>query len=132
MNSNEHGKYKIKLDKNILLTDAIGPFNKELIERYNRELTDVIESITYKKWGQIIVLHEMSLFTPEAEIEFRKTLEFRKQKGLEVICIITSSCERSKLVQWQFSHIYSECGITYSIVDSYDDAKSFMIFELGN
>lgn len=132
MNNNEHGIYKIELDHNILFTDAIGPFNKDLITHYNKDLIHAVESVTCKVWGQIIVLHEMSLFTPEAEKEFRKTLTYRKEKGLRVVCLITKECNSSEIVKWQFSQLYAEFDISYSFVDSYEVAKSFILSELDN
>ncbi|MBN2619245.1 MAG: hypothetical protein JXR64_13115 [Spirochaetales bacterium] len=131
MQSKEHGIYKIELTDNILLTDAIGPFNRELIEHYNRDLKSTIESITSPVWGQIIILHSMSMFTPEAELEFRKTMEYRKNKGLRVIGLVTTDCESSMLVQWQFSKVYSDFGIIHNFVNSYEDAKLFVSSELN-
>lgn len=127
----EHGVYKIVLNDNILLTDAIGPFNQELIKHYNEELTNAIESITHDKWAQIIILHSMSMFTPQAEEEFLKTLKYRKSKGLQVVCLITKDCESSNLVKWQFEHMYSKFGISFSFVESYKDAELFIDKELN-
>jgi len=122
----EHGEYTIELKGNILITDAIGPFNQDLIEHYNEDITNVINSIAHKKWAQIIVLHSLSMFTPEAEQEFLKTLEYRKSKGLQVVCLITKDCEASRLVEWQFAHMYSQFDISFSFVENYQEAEEFI------
>lgn len=132
MKANEHGSYTIELEDNILFTDAVGPFNEQSIEHYNRDIKNAIESIKSKKWAQIVVLHEISLLTPDAEKVFRKRLEYRKKMGLCVICLITNSCLASSLVQKQFSSMYSDFDIKHSFKDSYEEAKDFVISQLDN
>ena len=85
MKFEEHGVYEMKVEGDLLLVDATGPFNEELINSYRYALESCIHFLEIKQWNQIITLHEMSLFTPEAEEALTQSLIDRKSRGL-VFC----------------------------------------------
>ncbi|PKF62976.1 hypothetical protein CW745_06000 [Psychromonas sp. psych-6C06] len=52
----------------MLIIDATGPFNEELILHCQHSLMACIKVLEVKPWKQVVILHKMSLFTPEAEL----------------------------------------------------------------
>jgi hypothetical protein len=63
----EHGLFKVKVEGKLLLVDATGPFNEELLIKYQKALESCIQTLELSEWNQIITLHQLRLFTPEAE-----------------------------------------------------------------
>jgi hypothetical protein len=91
MQFEQHGVYTVKVEDSILIVDATGPFNAELIAAYRCDVDACIQALSHAAWGQIIVLQDLSLFTPEAEQALERSVEFRKQNGLVASAVVSDS-----------------------------------------
>lgn len=126
MNFEEHGIFRLQIEDNILHVDATGPFNEELINNYNKSLESCIQRLENDSWNQIIVLHKMSLFTPEAEIALTKTLIERKSRGLDSCAVIINDVDCKLLIKEQPGHCYDKANIRYDFFKSIDDAVKWL------
>ncbi|MDG1752522.1 MAG: hypothetical protein P8I03_12810, partial [Thalassotalea sp.] len=89
----EHGVFEVKIEDKILLVDATGPFNEELILQYEKSLESCIKYLETSKWNQIITLRQFSLFTPEAEQKLTQTLKKRRSRGLVACAVVLKNIE---------------------------------------
>ena len=69
----EHGIFEVKIEGNLLLVDATGPFNEELIIQYEKALKTCIQSLEASEWNQVITLHQMSRCYDRARIKHNFT-----------------------------------------------------------
>ncbi len=124
----EHGSYSIKIKDHILIIDAKGPFNIELVTHYHIELNASIELLAQSNqpWSQIVILHEESLFTPEAEQKLIDSNRWRKTKGLSYCALVLVNPVGSKLITSQMTHIYRDAGIQMRIFDQIMTAKEWL------
>ena len=125
MQFEQHGVYTVKVEDSILIVDATGPFNAELIAAYRRDVDACIQALSHAAWGQIIVLHDLSLFTPEAEQALERSLEFRKQNGLVASAVVSDS--PYKMVKKQMAEIYHNVALEYAFFEDLDSAKAWLI-----
>ena len=123
----EHGvfKVKVKVEDKILLVDATGPFNGELIIQYEKALESCINNLEASKWNQIITLHQLSLFTPEAEQKLTQTLINRRSRGLIACAVVLISIEAESLIKDQMSRCYNRAGVKYEFTTSVHGAKKW-------
>lgn len=121
-----HGEYEIVVDGSHLLVDAAGPFNEELIKEYRQSLAKAIQQVSGKKWGQIIVLHDMSLFTRDAQEELLNTLRERKKLGLAASAVVLIDVEGASIAKSQLAYCYSNADIEFDFFDSIEQAKSWL------
>ncbi|EPJ49740.1 MAG: hypothetical protein OFPI_22990 [Osedax symbiont Rs2] len=117
MKFREHGGFTIQIEPGLLLVDATGPFNDELLKRYNRALESSIQQLEASAWVQIISLHQTSLFTPEAESILTATLIERRSRGLQAGYLILEDVEFRSLVQEQLSRCYNQAGVAHQFFD---------------
>lgn len=122
----EHGIFEIKIEENILLVDATGPFNEELIINYQNALESCIKSLEHKKWNQIITLHQLSVFTPEAELALTKTLINRKSRGLTHCAVVIGDTNYKALLTEQMSRCYCKAEIDHQYFNTLDTAKKWI------
>lgn len=122
----EHGVYEVKVDEQSLIVDATGPFNQELALHYQTSIESCIQTLESMPWSQMIVLHSMSLFTPDAEKVLIETLIERKARGLIKSAVVLVEIEGRSLVVQQMSHAYSEAGVDFAFFDSVDAAKAWL------
>jgi len=122
----EHGLFEVKTEGKLLLVNAIGPFNEELIIKYEDALESCIQSLEVAPWNQIITLHQLSLFTPEAEKTLTKTLINRSSRGLSACAVVFENVEAESLVKAQMSRCYKNAKVTHKFSNSIDDAKKWL------
>lgn len=122
----EHGVFEVKVENNCLIVDATGPFNEELAKHYQTAIDKCIEQLEQTQWYQIIVLHQLSLFTPEAEVLLTQTLINRKQRGLTKSAVVLIDIEGKSLVTQQLGKIYQKIGIEHGFFESINQAQSWL------
>ena len=123
MKFKEHGVFEIEIAAKLLLVDATGPFNDEVLKHYNKALEACIQQLEDSHWNQIITLHKISLFTPEAEYILTQTLIKRRSKGLLAGYLILEDVDFKSLIKGQLSRCYSKVGVEYHFLDSTSEAK---------
>ncbi len=125
----EHGTYRIKVDNNILMVNAKGPFNIETVNRYHNEVLESVEQLAESgsPWGQVIVLHEESLFTHEASNQLMESNRLRKTKGLSHCAVVLVQPVGIKLIKKQMTGIYRDAGIEMQIFEKIEAAKQWLM-----
>jgi len=126
MNFIEHGLFEVKIEDKLLLVDATGPFNKELLIQYENALESCIQNLEVLKWKQIITLHKLSLFTPEAEQLLTNTIINRRSRGLMACAIILKEAEGESLIKAQMSRCYNRAGVKHNFIISINDAYKWL------
>lgn len=126
MKFTEHGVFEIVVEGSFLLVDATGPFNEELILRYRNSLEAAIKQLEGQHWHQIIVLHEMSLFTPDAERGLVQSLKARKERGLFACGVVIGDVDCKILVREQMSRCYQQCDVKHHYFDTIAGAKLWL------
>lgn len=122
----EHGIFEVKIEDDILFVDATGPFNEELLIKYEKALESCIKNLEASSWNQIIILHENSLFTPDAEQKLTQTLINRKSRGLTASVVVLDGIEGESILKMQMSRCYKYAGVDYEFTTSVYDAKKWI------
>lgn len=122
----EHGIFEVKIESSNLFVNATGPFNKELTKSYSLAIESCIQKLEDNKWNQIIVLHHLSLFTPEAETFLIETLMNRKKRGLVKSAVVLVNIEGKSLITQQMSNIYQTADVEYRFFESIDSAQNWV------
>ncbi|NQY89379.1 MAG: hypothetical protein HRT51_16860 [Colwellia sp.] len=126
MNFIEHGLFEVKIEGKLLLVDATGPFNEELLIRYENALESCIQNLEISEWNQVITLHQLSLFTPEAEQVLTNTLINRSSRGLIACAIVLNDVEGESLIKAQMSRCYNRAGVKHNFITSIHDANKWL------
>lgn len=126
MNFKEHGLFEVKVEGDLLLVDATGPFNEELLIKYENALESCIQRLEVSTWNQVITLHQLSLFTPEAEQLLTNTVINRRSRGLIACAIVLSNVEGESLIKAQMSRCYTRAGVKHVFISSIHDANKWL------
>ncbi len=126
-----HGKYRIELKNNVLLVEAKGPFNIEIVKQYTQEIDTVIKELR-PPWGQVVILHQDSLFTPEAEHLMYRTVEHRKKCGLVASAVIIENAKSRFVIEQQLSNIYQSSQVEYHYFEDETAGKAWVDEQLAN
>jgi len=122
----EHGLFEVKIEGKLLLVDATGPFNKELLIQYEKALETCIHTLEVSEWNQVIILHQLSLFTPEAEQVLTNTVINRRSRGLIACAIVLINVEGESLIKTQMSRCYDRARVKHNFTTSIHEANKWL------
>jgi hypothetical protein len=126
MKFSEHGSYSIELHDDCIVVNATGPFNEQFVVKYKNELQKVMQGLDGRKWRQIIIMNEMSIFTPEAESALCETLELRMQHGLISSAVVYGDTLCNLLIHEQLSRCYLGAKVPHKFFDNLKEAKQWV------
>lgn len=126
-----HGEYRVEVQNNILLIEARGPFNKEVVTAYTADVLQALEQME-PPWGQVIVLHQDSVFTPEAESQLAKKVAQSKALGLVASGVVILNTQIEFVIKQQLSQVYKQSDVLHNYFDAEDAARSWVVDELAN
>lgn len=121
-----HGSYTVDVNENRLRVDARGPFNKEIVVEYERDIQRAIRCLTGSRWSQVICLYGLSMFTPDAEKKLEDTVLYRKKCGLFISAIVLIDVEGSGLVEQQMRKIYKRANVDAQLFSSVEEAEAWL------
>lgn len=103
-----------------------GPYNDELIRAYRAELEVALVEISGQSWHQIISMHEMSIFTPEAAEEMITTIKRRKSLGMVASAVVFNKIIGGPMIKAQMTKIYELADIRFGFFESIDSAEIWL------
>ncbi|BDX08190.1 hypothetical protein [Planctobacterium marinum] len=123
-----HGQYQIAVLGNIVAVSAAGTASREAIERYNKDMMEVVSQFQEKKWAFLGYLHGPAILTRQAELELQKSIEWRAERGMAIGALITGDTTIEAMVQEQFERIYKKTDIRLGM---FSDEESAIIWLEG-
>lgn len=118
----EHGSFEITIQENILILDAEGPFNSELITRYYNELKTRAVAFNDEPWAHVAILRGLCSFTPDVFSLLPEVLDWKKSNLMvsEAVCFIDAG--GASLTKQQIADSYGSAGIENRTFENLDDA----------
>ena len=124
-----HGEYSIQRKGPLLLTNCKGPFNTELVDNHNSEIAAIIDSMP-RHWGQVIVIDEDSLWTPDAERRMYQTVSARKKRGLLVSAVVLVNPNSKAILRDQISRVYDFAEVEHAFFEHTFSAEQWALTQI--
>ena len=121
-----HGEYRISVENNMLLVEAKGPFNSEIVDNYAADMALAVKQVV-APWSQLIVLHQEGLFTPSAEKQMYSTIGVRKDLGMCASAIVIIGASARFAIEMQISRIYNDLQVVHQYFDNEKEARDWLL-----
>jgi len=125
-----HGEYQVLKKGQLCIVESRGPFNAEMVHKYSLEVDQVTQEMP-QVWGQIVIMHQDSLFTPQAEFGMSDAIIARKARGLFVSAVIITDSQVRMNIETQVSNIYDRAGIRYAFFNEFSVAEQWALQQLS-
>lgn len=122
----EKQPYNIEMMDNILVVDAVGPFDIETMLQYKAETLDKIEQLKHKPWGCIACFQETGVFSPEAEAELVILTKERMRKNMAALATVIKASNQTDIQQMQLSRIYESCNTKFHMFSDIKAAQTWL------
>jgi len=130
----QHGRVTYTREKQILICDAEGPFNKELVDAIVNVSLDLIEAINDDgKWADITIIRKSALASPESFLAFHDFFKLLQNKGIRSsisALVIDEKVEGFHIMIPYFVKAYAEMGINLGVFKKFNIAKVWVESQL--
>lgn len=126
-----HGRVEFSvLEDNILVCEAVGPFNLELITAVVFVQSPLIDDlIKQEKWGDIVVFKESALASPQvlsSFTEYLRSLSTSMRMPTATALVIPAEVEGSTIMTQQYQICYDDAGLNAVVFDDFDKALAWI------
>lgn len=129
-----HGRVESRVYGNLVIHEAIGPFNLEIIEAIGTVLRELLLSMKQQgRWGQVIVFKKSALTSPDTLAALKAYTTQRRNEDLAPTAtayVLDPSVEGANLMTAPFRHVYSESTEQFDIFSAEADAIAWVKAQL--
>ena len=122
----EHGIYSITVTGRLMTVDSSGPYNDEALKHYMRDLQLAVTSFQKRPWLQLNLVHDFSVFTPEAEKMLENSMRYRKEMGMIASAIVLLDVQGKPLIIHQLTRCCKNAGINYAFFEDIPAAQAWL------
>ena len=122
----KYGQYQIAVLGNVVGVSAEGIADGAAIERYTRDMMDVVNSFAGNHWAFLGFLHGSALLTKAGEKELQHSIEWRAKHGMALGALVIGETTVQPLVKSQFQRIYDKAGLELSVFTDEQDAMQWL------
>lgn len=127
---NQHGSVESRIENNVLINEATGPFNAEIIYALKQIQYDLLEILSAKEhWAQIYTFHHSALCSPDTIDALSSYLADKKgkiKKPSATAFVMDRSVEGRTLMAAHYRHVYEVAELNFEIFTSVDEAHDWV------
>lgn len=119
-----HGKCHYTVDDNIIVVDAVGPWNLEFFQQMHRELSEIIlRDVDFNNFAMLLILRGDSFATQDG-LEYH--LKLVKHGPTKALAINSAPSNAASITQSIFKKIYDKANLENEQFDSTEAAKAWL------
>jgi len=122
----KYGQYQIAALGNVVGVSAEGIADGAAIERYAKDMMEVVKSFAGNHWAFLGFLHGSALLTKAGEKELERSIEWRSQHGMALGALVIGDTTVQPLVRSQFQRIYDNAGLELGVFTNEEDAMTWL------
>jgi hypothetical protein len=131
----QHGNVESRILDNVLINEATGPFNAEIIYALRQIQHDLLEILSAKpQWAQIYTFHHSALCSPDTIDALSNYLADKKgkiKKPAATAFVMDNSVEGRAIMAAHYRHVYEIAELNFKIFTSVEQAQDWVKLKLG-
>ena len=126
----QHGNVESRIEDNILINEATGPFNAEVIYALKQIQQDLLDILSARQhWAQIYTFHHSALCSPDTIDALSAYLADEKgkiKKPAATAFVMDQSVEGRAIMAAHYRHVYELAGLKFDIFNSLKEAQDWV------
>ena len=118
----QHGEFSLIMNQDVVLTNAVGPWNLECIEQFGIDYATSVYSAKVSRWADIIMLQGESLLIPEAEKDLQVRIARAVETGLSHVAVVMCKSEVKTTAKLQMKRLYRNLPAELAFFDTLNEA----------
>ncbi|GAA4499781.1 hypothetical protein [Pseudaeromonas paramecii] len=125
-----HGRVEYSVFGNILVCEAIGPFNLELISAAVTVESPLIDDLVKQgKWGDVVVFKKSAMASLDmlsSLTAYMRSLSTSMRMPAATALVISSEVEGSKIMTQHYLQCYEDAGLDVAVFEDFDKALAWI------
>ena len=125
-----HGRVEYTALGNVMICEATGPFNKELVGAVSAVQADLIDGIIQQgKWGDVVIFKDNAMASPEAIASYTEYLQALVAAGVmssATALVMTPDVEGAEFMLPLYRKCYEVVGLTVGLFDNTEAALAWV------
>ena len=118
----QHGEFSLMMNQDVVLTNAVGPWNLECIEQFGIDYATSVYSAKVSRWADIIMLQGESLLVPDAEKDLQVRIARAVETGLSHVAVVMCKSEVKTTAKLQMKRLYRNLPAELAFFDTLNEA----------
>ena len=118
----QHGEFSLMMNQDVVLINAVGPWNLECIEQFGSDYATSVYSAKVSRWADIIMLQGESLLIPEAEKDLQVRIARAVETGLGHVAVVMCKSEVKTTAKLQMKRLYRNLPAELAFFDTLNEA----------
>ncbi len=126
----QHGTIESRIEGNILINEATGPFNAEIIyalQEVQSELLDVLAVL--RNWGQIYIFHQSALCSPDTIEAMHGYISQKKgtiSKPAATAFVMDRNVEGRLIMGPHYRQVYEKAELNFALFVTEAEAREWV------
>ena len=129
-----HGRVTFSIDDDVLICEAVGPFNKELITAIESVEIELIHELkSHGKWGEIIIIGGSALGSAETLQAFTAYLKSLVQQQFIAsvsTLVMDAQVEGAGVMTPHLIKAYQDAGLNLTVFNNVNEARVWVKLHL--
>lgn len=125
-----HGHLAFRLEGNIMVSTAVGPFNKEIIEAVAKAQQDLLQDMVEQQKWAYLVYFEKSVLAPiealEALTNYLRWLASIHRLPTAVAFVIAPELEGAQIMIPHFQRTHAQAGMNFQVFATPEAAQAWL------
>lgn len=125
-----HGRVEFSVLENILICEAIGPFNSELVSAVATVQIPLIDDLARQGiWGDIVIFKKNAMASPEAVSSFSEYLHELSSSGrvpTATALVLPAETEGSTIMRARYLKCYEGARVNLATFERYNEALEWV------
>ena len=118
----QHGEFSLIMNQDVVLTNAVGPWNLECIEQFGSDYATSVYSAKVSRWADIIMLQGESLLVPDAEKDLQVRIARAVETGLSHVAVVMCKSEVKTTAKLQMKRLYRNLPAELAFFETVQEA----------
>jgi len=123
-----HGTLTLTIEDNVILIEALGPWNIEYIDNLHRQLSWAVTQVNPLNFG-VLLTPKGEAISVEAGLEYHA--DFIRQGNTKAIALNLAHCTTPLLTENLFCKLYRAANIKHAFFDNAFDARVWLDKQLN-
>ncbi|AWL13071.1 hypothetical protein HMF8227_02619 [Saliniradius amylolyticus] len=121
-----HGRVQVRAEPELLVIDADGPGNAELLQEYQLQVAAYREQLSGQPWGLLMNFNGDVLLTADALDLLQESIARSKAAGMCAVAIRILDCSCPSLVKGIWDKVYEQAKLPNAYFDDESSARQWL------
>jgi hypothetical protein len=121
-----HGEMQLSIEGQLLIVKGTGPANIEMVQEYQRQVTQFREQIMHLPWASLVLLSGTPLVSPVAKEVFVQTIRQANKMHLRATAVVFIDIEFAELSQSFWQEIFQQAEVDYHFFETEEGAREWL------